>query len=170
MGSNRLRLEGVHQQTLAAAPGSAPTVGVHGQSPPGDEQEPAGACAGIAPWHDHFRSLIRLQRRTERFDTRPKGWQMAEETAYYLCELALSAAGSTTLFAGRHWEVESRTYYVRDTRFQEDASRIRRNPCIFALLCSFALNLMRFNGVDNISQALYDNALCLDRVLAYEGL
>jgi hypothetical protein len=29
---------------------------------------------------------------------------------------------------------------------------------------------MRFNGVENISLRLYDNALSLDRVLAYEGL
>jgi len=31
-------------------------------------------------------------------------------------------------------------------------------------------NLMRFNGVENISLGLYDNALSLDRVLAFEGL
>jgi hypothetical protein len=42
---------------------------------------------------------------------------------------------------------------VRDTRFQEDASQIRRNPCIFALLRSFALNLMRFNGVKTLAWA-----------------
>ena len=66
--------------------------------------------------------------------------------------------------------VENRTHYVRDTRFHEDASRIRRNPCIFALLRSFALNLMRFNGIKTSSLGLYDNALSLDRVLAYEGL
>ena len=69
-----------------------------------------------------------------------------------------------------HWGVENRTHYVRDTSLQEDASRIRRNPCIFALLRSFAHNLMRFNRVENISLGLYDNALSLDRVLAYEGL
>jgi predicted transposase YbfD/YdcC len=57
-----------------------------------------------------------------------------------------------------HWGVENRVHHVRDTRLQEDASRIRRNPSIFALLRSFALNLMRFNGIENISQALYDNA------------
>ena len=52
----------------------------------------------------------------------------------------------------------------------EDASRIRRNPGIFALLRSFALNVLRFNGVTNISLALYDNALDFDRLLAYKGL
>jgi predicted transposase YbfD/YdcC len=124
---------------------------------------------GTEPWHDHLRTLIRVQRRTERFDTRVKDWQVSEETAYYLCDLRLPAARFNHVIRG-HWGVENRTHYVRDTRFQEDASRIRRNPSIFALLRSFALNLMRFNGVENISLGLYDNALSLDRVLAYEGL
>jgi len=69
-----------------------------------------------------------------------------------------------------HWGVENRTHHLRDTRLQEAASRICRNPCIFALLRSFALNLMRFNGVESISLGLYDNALSLDRALTYEGL
>jgi len=60
--------------------------------------------------------------------------------------------------------------HVRDTRMNEDASRIRKNPCIFGLLRSFALNLMRFNKIENISLALYDNALSLDRVLDYQGI
>ena len=128
---------------------------------------PAGT--GTEPWHDHFHALIRVERHTERFDTRLKDWRVSEETAYYLCDLELPAAQFNQAIRG-HWGVENRTHYVRDTRFAEDASRIRRNPCIFALLRSFALNLMRFNGVKNISQGLYDNALSLDRVLAYEGL
>jgi len=124
---------------------------------------------GSEPWHDHFRTLIRVQRHTQRFDTRLKDWQVSDETAYYLCDLRLPAARFNQAIRG-HWGVENRTHHVRDTRLQEDASRIRRNPCIFALLRSFALNLMRFNGVENISLGLYDNALSLDRVLAYEGL
>lgn len=124
---------------------------------------------GSEPWHDHFRTLIRVQRHTERFDTRLRDWRVSEESAYYLCDLVLPAARFNEAIRS-HWSVENRAHYGRNTRFQEDASRIRRNPCIFALLRSFALNLMRFNGVENISQGLYDNALCLDRVLAYKGL
>jgi hypothetical protein len=63
-----------------------------------------------------------------------------------------------------------RVHHVRDTRLDEDATRIRCNPGIFAKLRSFALSLLRFNGVENISLALYDNALSLDCVLAYRGL
>ena len=38
----------------------------------------------------------------------------------------------------------------------EDASRI----------CSLALNILRANGVQNISQALYANAVSFDQMLA----
>ena len=41
--------------------------------------------------------------------------------------------------------------YVRDGSFAEDASRIRCNPGIFARLRSFAANILRFNGVHNVS-------------------
>ncbi len=47
---------------------------------------------------------------------------------------------------------------------------MRKNPCVFELLRSFALNLMRFNKIENVSLALYDNALSLGRVLDYQGI
>jgi hypothetical protein len=53
---------------------------------------------------------------------------------------------------------------------QEDASRIRRNPGIFARLRSFALNILRKNKVTNVSEALYDNALNLDNLRDYVGV
>ena len=59
---------------------------------------------------------------------------------------------------------------MRDVTRREDASRIRRNPGLFAVLRSFALNLLRLNGIQNIRQALYDNALDFNLVLAYQGL
>ena len=52
----------------------------------------------------------------------------------------------------------------------EDASRIRRNPGVFACLRHLALNLLRGNGERNMSQALWRNALSLDRVLNYVGV
>ena len=44
-----------------------------------------------------------------------------------------------------------RSHYVRDGSFAEDASRIRCNPGIFARLRSFAANILRFNGIHNVS-------------------
>ena len=124
---------------------------------------------GTEPWHDHFQALIRVNRQTERFSTKIKAWIHSEDTAYYLCDQQLSAAQFNQVIRA-HWRIENRLHHVQDTRLNEDASRIRCNPGVFAKLRSFALNLLRFNGVENISLGLYDNALSLDKVLAYRGL
>jgi hypothetical protein len=50
-----------------------------------------------------------------------------------------------------HWHIENCSHYVRDGSFAEDASRIRCNPGIFARLRSFAANILRFNGIHNVS-------------------
>lgn len=130
---------------------------------------PLSPGVGTEPWHDHFQALVRVQRQTERFSTKLKDWTRSEETAYYLCDQQFSAAQFNHAIRA-HWAIENRLHHIRDTRLDEDASRIRCNPGIFAKLRSFALNLLRFNGVKNISLGLYDNALSLDRVLAYQGL
>ena len=53
------------------------------------------------------------------------------------------------------WGIENRSHYVRDGSFREDASRIRCNPGIFARLRSFASNVLRFNGVENMCDTRY---------------
>ena len=125
--------------------------------------------SGTKEWHNHFKTLIRVERKVERFNTRKKDFDYSEETSYYLCDLELTAERANTTIR-KHWGVENKLHYIRDTRFDEDASRIRVNPSIFALLRSFAFNLLRFNKIENISLALYDNALSLDRLLKYDGL
>jgi len=130
---------------------------------------PLSQESGTEPWHDHFKALICIHRVVDRFDTRKKDWQTTKETAYYLCTREINAKEANQVVRN-HWGVENRIHHVRDTRMDEDASRIRKNPCVFGLLRSFALNLMRFNKIENISLALYDNALSLDRVLGYQGI
>ncbi len=63
--------------------------------------------------------------------------------------------------------IENRNHHVRDRSLGEDASRIRRRPGLVARLRSFALNILRAHGVGNVSEALYTNALSIDRLLAY---
>ena len=48
----------------------------------------------------------------------------------------------------------------------EDASRIRTRPGIMARIRSVALNVLPANGVQNISLALYTNAVSFDHLLA----
>lgn len=124
---------------------------------------------GSEPWHGHFRTLIKVQRDTERFNTRTGHWHPTAEASLYLCDLPPETAELACAIR-RHWHIENRLHWVRDVTLGEDRSRIRNNPRIFALLRSFALNILRFNAEDNISSALYSNALNFDRLLAYRGL
>jgi len=124
---------------------------------------------GTEDWHARFCTLVEIQRHTGVFDTRQKDWVSRQETAYYVSTATLSAAHAAHAVRA-HWGIENRLHHVRDVTLGEDASRIRHNPGIFALLRSFALNLLRFNGISNISLGLYDNALNFDRLLAYQGL
>jgi len=122
-----------------------------------------------AHWADTFETLISIHRQVDRFNTQQKNWVRSEETAYYLCDLALSAEKANQAIRN-HWGIENKIHHVRDTRLDEDRSRVRCNPSIFAILRSFALNIFRFNKVGNISLALYDNTLEFDNILAYKGL
>jgi len=58
-----------------------------------------------------------------------------------------------------HWAIENKNHYVRDVSMNEDSSRIRVNADRFVKLRSFALNVMRANGEENIKLALYENAI-----------
>lgn len=125
---------------------------------------------GHEPWHAHFRVVVEVTRQTECFNTARKGWdQRQEQPAYYLCTLTDSAEVLGPVIR-EHWGIENRLHHVLDTALEEDACRIRRNPGVFTLIRHFALNLLRFNGKSNIKAALYDNALSLDRLLAYQGI
>ena len=48
----------------------------------------------------------------------------------------------------------------------EDDSRIRQRPGAMARIRSAALNILRAKDIQNVSQALYVNALNFDQLLA----
>ena len=110
--------------------------------------------------------MARITRLTWVKDTRTGFWHARDEAAYHACQSRLAAA-SFAQAVRNHWGIENRDHHVRDRVLGEDESRIRRKPGMVARLRSFALNILRANGVSNIRQALYANALSLDRLLAY---
>ena len=65
------------------------------------------------------------------------------------------------------WGIENRSHYVRDVTFGEDRCRTRIKPLHFARFRSFAINILRANGVENIARELYVNALNFNNALAY---
>jgi predicted transposase YbfD/YdcC len=117
-------------------------------------------------WQPFIARIVRVTRRTWCRDTRTGLWRQRREVAYYAGQVPLEARACAAAVRG-HWGIENRNHHVRDCSLGEDASRIRRKPGVFARLRSFALNILRANGVSNVSEALYTNALSLDRLLAY---
>ena len=117
-------------------------------------------------WRPFIACVARITRRSLCRDTRTGLWRQRREVAYYAGQVPLEARACAAAVRG-HWGIENRNHHVRDRTLGEDASRIRRKPGIVARLRSFALNILRANGVGNVSEALYTNALSLDRLLTY---
>jgi predicted transposase YbfD/YdcC len=119
-----------------------------------------------AEWDGLIVQAARVTRLTWHKDTKSGLWHETEEVAFYACQVPL-AAQPFAQAVRNHWGIENRSHYVRDVTFGEDASRTRINPGHFARFRSFAINIMRVNGVENIARELYINALNFDNVLAY---
>ncbi len=120
-------------------------------------------------WNDYISCIIEVKRHTELLDTKTKAWKVRKETAYYAASHLHDAQTFASYIRG-HWGVENKNHYVRDVAMKEDASRIRTSPGMFARMRSFALNILRFNKINNIQEALYENALNFDNLAAYRGL
>jgi predicted transposase YbfD/YdcC len=115
------------------------------------------------------KELIKVTRFRQEFHTKTKTWEETSETAFYISTTVLSAEEYCRIIRG-HWGIENRNHNVRDVSMREDASRVRVNPHILVKLRSFALNLLRLNGVQNIQLELFENCMDLQRVLQYAGV
>src|SRR3954469_223510 len=116
-------------------------------------------------WQPLIACVVRVSRLTFEKDPRSGLWPSREEIGYYACQIRLDA--NTLARAVRsHWGIENRDHYVRDVTLGEDDSRIRQSPGAMARIRSAALNILRAKGIQNVSQALYVNALNFDQLLA----
>ena len=116
-------------------------------------------------WDGLVATAARVTRLTWRKDAKDGMWRRTDDTAFYLCQKSLTAAEFGAAIRG-HWELEAH-HYVRDVTLGEDASRIRIQPLDFARLRTIALNTLRANGVKNVAQELYRNAINIRHMLSY---
>ena len=112
---------------------------------------PVAAGRLNAEWSP-IRCLIQVRRHTEVFNTALAAWQPRGEVAWYVCTRQLPARPAHQAVRD-HWLIENALHHVRDVALGEDASRIRRQPGVFAQLRTCALNLLRQAGHDNIRAA-----------------
>lgn len=120
-------------------------------------------------WGKYIKMIIKAERTRKEFDTKEKKWKKSFERSYYISTIQLTARESAKAIRG-HWAIENRNHCVKDITMNEDKSRIRIKPDLFARLRSFALNVMRANKVENINQELYKNALNIRGLLSYNKL
>ena len=85
-------------------------------------------------------AIIRVERTVHHFLPATGGWKSSYETSFYLSSRTLEAKTAAVAIR-EHWGIENTSHYSRDVSFREDASRIRKNPGVFARLGSFAYDI-----------------------------
>jgi predicted transposase YbfD/YdcC len=119
--------------------------------------DPAPAIVGTE-WEPYVAAVIQVERTVHAFQPATGLWKTSDETSFYLSNRLIDA--NNAAFAIRkHWGIENKLHYTRDVTLSEDASRIRKNPGIFARMRSFAYNILRFNKSNTIAQDRYAAAL-----------
>ena len=115
------------------------------------------AVAGTE-WQSLIKGIARITRNVLHRDAKTGLWSSTSEVAYYAANSATSARIAATAIR-HHWHVENTLHYTRDVTFQEDQSRIRHNPGVFARVRSFAYNVLCRNQTSTYSQDRYAAAL-----------
>jgi hypothetical protein len=102
-------------------------------------------------WEPHVAAIIRIERSVLHYQPATGYWEPSSETSFYLssCPIAAKTAAAAVR---QHWRIENTSHHSRDVTFCEDASRIRKNPGVFARLRSFSYNILKFNQTDTTPQ------------------
>lgn len=120
---------------------------------------PVKAWLRHTPWQPLIKTVLRLERTVHKRNPETGLLARTNETVFWISSLDGIAPEIWNGWIRGHWRIENGSHYVRDAAFAEDASRIRKNPDIVARLRSFAYNLIRASGEDNIQNARYRAAL-----------
>ncbi len=119
-------------------------------------------------WDNLINEIVRCTRFRRVWDTKLQDWEESFEQCYYLSTASHSAENYLKIVRG-HRRIENSEHYVRDVSFQEDKSRIRKNPWSLAILRSMALNILRAKGIENISEARKENGFSLNILMEKFG-
>ena len=109
-------------------------------------------------WQPYVAAVIQVERTVHAFQPATGLWKTSAETSFHLSNRPIDATLAAAAIR-KHWRIENTLHYTRDVTLCEDASRIRKNPGVFARMRSFAYNLLRANQSDSIPQDRYAAAL-----------
>jgi predicted transposase YbfD/YdcC len=100
-------------------------------------------------WKHLIKGIVRVTREVLHRSAKTGLWSSASEVAYYLAGFVGSASHAGIAIRS-HWHIENTLHYTRDVTFQEDQSRIRCNPAVFARIRSFGYNILRRQSGQNV--------------------
>jgi hypothetical protein len=109
-------------------------------------------------WQPYVAAVVQVERTVHTFQPATGLWKTSAETSFYLPNRPIVANHAADAIR-KHWRIENKLHYTRDVTLCEDASRIRKNPGVFARMRSFAYNILRINQSDTIAQDRYAAAL-----------
>ena len=88
--------------------------------------------------------------------------ETTQETQYAITSVGRDRADAAQLsqWWRAHWGIENKVHWVRDETFGEDRCRVRTGsaPHILAAVRNLLMNWLRSRGIDNIAEALRQNA------------
>jgi hypothetical protein len=131
---------------------------------------PAKAWFRDTPWENLIKTVLRLERTVYKRNPATGLCAQTTEVVFWISSTSNQTPARWNQWIRAHWRIENGSHYVRDTAFAEDDSRIRKNPDIVARLRSFAYNLTRASGCDNIRNARWRAALDINLVLKMPAL
>jgi len=109
-------------------------------------------------WEPLVAAVIQVERSVGAYQPATGSWKPSLETSLYLSNQPVDAEIAADAIR-KHWGIENKSHYTRDVTLREDASRIRKNPGIFARLRSITYNILRHNQSDTIPQDRFAAAL-----------
>jgi hypothetical protein len=109
-------------------------------------------------WEPYVAAVVQVERTVHAFQPATGLWKTSAETSFYLSNRPIVANHAADAIR-KHRRIENKLHYMRDVTLGEDASRIRKNPGVFARMRSFAYNILRINQSDTIAQDRYAAAL-----------
>ena len=123
--------------------------------------------AGHLDWPG-LAQICRLTRRTLR------NGKETTETQYAITSVPRDKADARKLLCWwrKHWDIENRLHWVRDTAYREDQCRVRHAKAAqnLAAFRNLAINFLRLGKTTNITAALRQNAYRIDQLLAKLGI
>lgn len=118
----------------------------------------AAQAVRSSEWEAYVTTVIQVERTVHTAVGTTGLWKTSSETSFYLSNRPIDAETAAQAIR-KHWGIENKLHYVRDVTLGEDASRIRKNPGVFARIRSFAYNILRFNQSGSIAQTRFKAAL-----------